>query len=70
MRKGTNHTDETKARIAASLTGTKGSPTKCKAISDALKGRTKSPEHRENLRIAAQARFARLRAERTDSVPK
>lgn len=70
MRRGWNHTEQAKARIAASLTGTKGSPAKSKAISAALKGKPKSPEHRENMRIAALARQARLRAERTNSDPK
>jgi hypothetical protein len=66
MRKGTTHTDETKARIAASLEGTKGTPAKSRAISSALKGKPKSQQHRENMRLSALARFASQRAERSD----
>ncbi len=69
MQKGTKHSDETRARIALSKTGQKPSADTCSAISNSLKGKSKSPQHRENIKIAALARYARLRAEQSNHAP-
>lgn len=47
MRKGQNHSEETKSRISASKLGTTFTPEHSLAISAALKGRKKSAAHKK-----------------------
>lgn len=51
------YSNETKARIAATLTGRKQSDAQRKNISEKMKGRKMTAQHRENNRISQLKRF-------------
>ena len=59
MKKGTSHSEETKAKIAATKAGKLFTPEHSKAISDALKGKKKTAKHIEA--ISAGIKVAQLR---------
>jgi hypothetical protein len=61
MRKGQNHSEETKAKISASKVGITFTPEHSQAISAALKGRKKSAAHKKA--IAEGIRAARANRE-------
>jgi len=58
MRKGTQHTEETKAKIAAAKVGKTFTPEHSQAISIALKGRKKSAAHKAAISKGIKAAHA------------
>ena len=57
MRKGTKHSEETKAKIAAAKAGKTFTPEHSAAISAALKGQKKSAAHRKAIGEGIKAAF-------------
>ena len=58
MRKGTKHSEETKAKIAAAKAGKTFTPEHSAAISAALKGQKKSAAHRKAIGEGIKAAHA------------
>jgi hypothetical protein len=58
MRKGTHHSEETKAKIATAKVGKTFTPEHAEAIGNALRGRKKSAAHRKAIGLGIKASHA------------